>query len=114
MAMFDHGGGCPCGLQKECDCLPRKGAELVQITRAEYESLKSQIKELQDIIDSGIKIAQSARETIYAIGVTGLGWPADITAPEWSRKPMSQCVADLRADRDRLAAAVKKSKDRWF
>lgn len=20
MAKYDHGGGCPCGLQKECDC----------------------------------------------------------------------------------------------
>lgn len=22
MAKYDHGGGCPCGLQKVCDCKP--------------------------------------------------------------------------------------------
>lgn len=24
MAKYDQGGGCPCGLQKECDCKPHK------------------------------------------------------------------------------------------
>ena len=40
MAKYDHGGGCACGLQKECDCehsLPQKKKDAVRIEELEKE-----------------------------------------------------------------------------
>lgn len=38
MAKYDHGGGCPCGLYKECDegCIEYKGNKMLNKEREEY------------------------------------------------------------------------------
>lgn len=35
MARFDHGGGCACGLQKECDCSAKELSDVKELKMAE-------------------------------------------------------------------------------
>lgn len=52
MAKYDHGGGCPCGLQKECDC---KNIKVFDIAEDLFQNLKHGSEEHQEWLKEAIR-----------------------------------------------------------
>ncbi len=46
MAKYDHGGGCPCGLQKVCDC------EVLQEPVKKYKETFSAVSVVKEILNN--------------------------------------------------------------